>query len=482
MPTQAASIKQPPVFKLSVFTSASERFGYYILAFLFVLYATNIFDLPDAKSFMLFGIFSSLSYVTPAIGGYLADRIFGIRRCMIIGLCLESIGLFFTVLSTFSLFAIGLSLIILGVGFYKTTPTHLLGRSYEKGDPRIDSGFTWYYMAMNVGGLLCSFAAGLLQRYFGFQIAFLFAGISLLFALLFYFIFRQTAVPEEVTAGKKSVPFYYWIFLVLSLVISTFVISFLVLHVIVANIAFGVIALLTLVYFLYEIIRTHEEEKRRIIVAIILILFGLAFYIFYFQLFTSIVLFMQRSMSRQLFGYTIPTPVFLSLNPIWILILSPILAPLYHRLGRMNKDLAVTTKFICGLFFVTLAFFILPISIHFANADGKVSASWIIAVYGLASLAELLIAALGVAMITHIAPKRLYGVMMGAWYLLAMAAAAILSGLCAGLANVPKTVHDPFVIAHIYSSAFLKLGIGGLVIAVVALALNPFLKRFASLN
>jgi len=477
------SLKQPPVFKLAVFTSAAERFGYYILAFLFVLYATNVFKLTDAKAFMLFGIFSSLTYVIPAVGGYLADHVFGIRRCMIIGLILEAIGLFAIISSIFYIFAIGLSLIILGVGLYKTTPTHLLGRAYGKGDPRIDSGFTWYYMAMNIGGLFCSFAAGILRHYFGFHIAFLIAGISLLVALLFYFLLRRTAIAEEVMAGKQDVPFYYWILLILSLLAATFIVSFLVLHVIVADIAFGVIALLTIFYFVYEIVRTHAEEKRRIIAALILILLGLAFYIFYFQMFTSVVLFMKRSMVRQMFGYTIPTPIFMALNPIWILILSPMLATLYHRLGKINKDLTVTTKFVCGLFLVAIAFFVLPLSIHFAHANGKISPLWIVLVYGLASLAELFIAALGVAMITHIAPKRLYGVMMGAWYLIAVAAAAILSGLFAGLANIPQTLQNqPFLILHIYSSAFLKLGIGGLVVAIIAFAVNPFLKRFAALN
>ena len=187
--TQRKSLKQPKTFYFSVITSLGERLGYYMLAFLMTLLLRNLYKLPDDTSFAIFAVFTALSYITPVVGGYLSDNYLGLKRCMIFGLFTEFFG--FVILSLPStsrfLLALSLSLILVGAGFFKTGPTNLLGRSYTKDDPRIDDGFTLYYMGINIGGFLASFLGGT-HKLWGWHAPFALAAVGILFAIIWFFL------------------------------------------------------------------------------------------------------------------------------------------------------------------------------------------------------------------------------------------------------------------------------------------------------
>lgn len=475
-------LRQPPVFILAFFSAMFERFGFYLLSALLVLYLKSVFFLTDARAFILFGVFMGLVYVAPALGGYLADNIIGIRRGMILGLLLEGIGLSILAIPTASLLPVGLAFVVLGVGFFKTAPTDLMARSYEDKDPRIDSGFTLFYMSINIGSFCSTVLAGYLQFYFGWHFAFFVSSLSLYVGLIIYFLFRKRAKGLDVAVGNNPLAIKVFFFLLLGIVISTILIALLLKHVGIANTVFFIVAFLVCVYFLYQIVVSPKEDKAKIFACMVLIIMGFGFYVFYYQAYTSINLFVNRSVVKQIFGIEIPTMAFIALNPFWILALSPILAHLYNYFGKFGKDLAVTTKFPLGILGVSLCFLSLALSTLFANADAQVCSSWIVLAYFLYSLGELLIGALGVAMVTHIAPARMYGVMMGAWFLIAMGLSAMASGMLAGLASVPETLHNPIAILHIYASAFLKMGIVGLGFTLIAFIIGPYIKRIAHLK
>ena len=164
------------------------------------------------------------------------------------------------------------------------------------------------------------------------------------------------------------------------------------------------------------------------------------------------------------------------------MVLSPIMAILYVFLAKHGKDPAVTTKFPLGILIASLCFFILKLSTFFVSPHLKVSPLWIVLAIFLYSLGELLISALGVAMVTHIAPKRLYGVMMGAWFLISTSLASSLSGVFATLADIPKNLHDMHIIINIYGKAFFDMGLFGLGAAIVAFLVAPDIKRIAQLD
>jgi proton-dependent oligopeptide transporter, POT family len=477
------SLKQPKVFKLALLTSLFERFSFYILAFVFVLYVKEVFFFTDTQAFTLFGVFTALAYIMPAMGGYLADHQIGIRRCIIIGLFLEGLGLLLLSIPNAHLFAVSLALIVLGVGFFKTAPTDLMARSYKKHDPRIDGGFTLFYMGMNIGGFFAPLAGGVIQKYFGWEATFFVGAVSIAISLVLYFLLRHTAKDFDAKAGMVKLATKKKIFLIIGIIVSGAICVFLVSHSVIADIFFFITTVLIFVYFGYEIYKSPRDEKFKIITCLVLIIMGLMFFVLYFQAFTSVNLFIDRVVDRNVFGFIIPTPAFLALDPLWIIILSPLLALLYKYIAKKRgADLAITTKFPLGLFIISLCFFCLVLSGFFADAAGKISSWWMVLVFFLFALGELLIAALGAAMITRIAPPRLYGIMMGAWFLIASGLAASLSGVTASIASIPDGVHDMATILHIYSSAFLKMGAIGIVATIFCFAVAPYLKRIAKLQ
>lgn len=480
--TTDVSLKQPPVFKLAFLTATCERFGFYVLSFLLVLYAKTAFGFSDTSAFLLFSVFTALAYLTTAIGGYLADNVFGIRRCMIFGLLSETAGLCLAAVPNKSTFTLALALVILGVGLFKTGPTHLMGRSYKENDHRIDSGFTLYYMGMNVGPMISSLIIGFIQRYFGWPVAFIVGGLGIFGSLCVYAVLRKSAESVDTKVGTTPLPIKKWVAVLGGYVVALVFCSFLVMHTTFDDVVIILATVLILGYFVFEIIRSPMAEKRKIAACASLILIGLGFYILYFQAYTSIILFVNRSVTRSFFGFEIPTVVFFFLNPLWVIVLSPFLAWFYNSLRRNNSGIPITIKFSFGLLFASLSFFCLVISSFFANSVGQVSPFWIALAFAIYTLGELLVAALGVAMVTHIAPKRMYGVMMGSWFLAGMSLSSILSGLIAGIANVPAAVHDPFTILHIYKVAFFKMGLGGLAFTALSFIVGPFIKRLAEVE
>jgi proton-dependent oligopeptide transporter, POT family len=479
---KAQNLKQPKVFYLACFTSVCERFGFYVLSFLLVLYMKNVYNLTDTMAFALFAVFTALVYVTPAIGGYLADNIFGIRRSIIFGLLLEGVGLNLLAFPGKFFFVLGLAFIIIGVGFFKTGPTNLMARTYKENDPRIDSGFTLFYMSINIGSFLAPVAAGFVRLYYGWHAAFFTAALVLYFGLIGYFVLRGFAKHHDSPPGEKNISLKVWVGIFAGTIIAILVSVSLLTHIQIANVFFFVIAILIGLYFMFEIARSPKEEKLKILACLFLIITGMVFFILYFQLYESMTLFIERSVVHSIFGIPIPMTVFLGFNAFWIIALSPILAWLYEHLGKSGKDLAVTTKFPLGILITSLCFFVLVFGTYFTNVDMRISGGWILFSMFFYSLGELLISALGVAMVTRIVPKRMYGVMMGAWYLIACALASAVSGRVADLASVPEGVTDPAAILHIYSSAFLKMGIAGVVAAIVVFIVSPYIKKIAELD
>lgn len=474
--------KQPHVFPLSILIAGFERFGFYILADSLILYLEKAFGFTDHNANILYSALNTLAYSAPVIGGYLADNIIGIRRAIIFGLILEGLGQLCLALPDPIFLYLGISLVITGVGFFKTAPTNLMARAYNKDDPRIDSGYTLFYMAMNIGSAVSAILAGFLQKYLGWHIIFLVASLGTYLGLVFYSIFRLRAKSVDVEAGQNKVPLKKLLLVVTGIIVSVIVITFLVYRPTIARVVFYLVAACALLYFFYEIYRSPSMEKRKITACLLLILIGMVFFMMYFQRYTSVLLFIDRSVRHTLFGSTIPSIAMLSLNPLWIITLSPILVSIYrHSLRTRKKDIAITTKFSTGLLIISLSFFVLKISTFFTDINHQVSLIWIVAAFGLYSLGELLVSSLGVAMIARIAPQRMYGIMMGAWFLIATSIGSLLGGAAANMAELPKELVDPVTMLSIYGHTFLNIGLIGMAITVLAFLAGPHIKRIADL-
>ena len=473
--------KQPTVFMLSIIVSVFERFGFYILADSLVLYLEKSFGFLDHEANIFYSTLNALTYSAPAIGGYLADNVLGIRRSIVLGLFLEGLGQICLVFSDKAFLYLGIALVVTGVGFFKTAPTNLMARAYEENDPRIDSGYTLFYMAINMGSALSAILAGFLQKSYGWHMIFLVASIGTYIGLLFYFIFKWRAHNLDVALSFKKLALSKILIVSLSVIVAVLAIAFLMYKTIFAQITFYVIAACLVSYLAYEIYKSSREERRKIIAAFLLILVGMVFFMMYFQRYTSVLLFMDRVVDRSLFGVNVPSIAMLALNPLWIIFWSPILVLIYNNLHKKKKDLSITTKFPLGLLIISLTFISLKVSTFFVDGNNKISFIWIVLAFGLYSLGELLISALGVAMVARIAPKRMYGVMMGAWYLLASSIGCVLGGYAANFADIPKNLTDPAMIIQIYGRTFFVIGIMGLLITFIAFIAGSHIKRIADL-
>lgn len=476
--------KQPRVFQFATVTSLLERHGYYIISFLITLIAKNVFNYSDVQAFALFALFTALSYVTTVVGGYISDNYIGIKRCMGLGLIVEMIGYFILAYPSGNqyLFQSGLAFIILGSGLFKTCPTNLMARSYEDNDPRIDGGFTLYYMGINIGSFISSFTGGLYKMY-GWNFPFLLAGIGMAVSVVWFFYFRHTGDECEVEKGREHFSALAYIPILIFTIISVILCVYLLNHFSLANFILYAVNVIIVIYFIYEIIVKPKEDKKAILTCLILIAMALIFFVLYYQAYTSFELYIERCVNRTVLGFEIPTVWFISLNPIWIFILSPILAKLYRFLGERKKDPAITTKFPLGILLVALGFFVLSISTYTITANGKTSGAWFILVFLLYSAGELLTSALGFSMVAKISPKYLYGMMTGAWYIITASLAAVLSGLLANFASVPDhlTGNMPQMMA-IYNSAFFKMGAIAAVTAIIGFIISPWLKKLANLE
>jgi len=266
-------------------------------------------------------------------------------------------------------------------------------------------------------------------------------------------------------------------------VVAVFASAYVLDHEGVARVFVYAAALVVLGIFAYLITTSHRSERAGLIAALVLTVQTVFFFIFYQQMSTSLNLFALRNVnpSFDIFGFHLwdwKPAQFQSFNPIWIFILSPILAWLYTSAGRRDKDISIAGKFALGFAAVAVGFFIYGSAGHFA-VDGKASSWLMVWGYGASSLGELLVSGLGLAMIARYVPARMGGFMMGA-YFVASGVSQYLGGLVATYASVPQDITNPILTMPIYTSLFNKLGIAGIICTLIALAVLPLMKRLST--
>jgi len=478
------SYKQPKAFYILFFIEMWERFGYYGLQALLILYLSKTFHFSDDRAYGTFAAFAALVYATPILGGIIGDKILGYQRTLIIGAVMLMLGYFLLAIpiamldTGFSeyLFYIALGTIVAGNGFFKTSPSSLLGKVYGPNDPRVDSGFTLFYMSINVGSLVSMALCGYIAKTISWQAGFLTCAIGLALGSLTFLIFKKRIAQYGSTVDFKPINRKYLLPIILGtlgvIVASALLIRFLgFTQWILLFVMLGAI-----LFYIALVSKTRGVERTKLIACFILTIFAIVFYCLYFQAPQSINLYIDRNVDHHLLGLYIPTPSFQSLNPFWILILAPFLSGFYKRMEKTRGDFSIPTKFAAGIFIMGTGFMVLYFSKFYADAMYHVSAWWVVLSFFLQSLGELLVAALGLAMITKLAPPRFIAIMMGTWFL-ASSAAAYFSGLLAKMASVPQGIQNPALSLKIYSHVFYKFGWFTISASILVFLTIPLLKR-----
>ena len=368
-----------------------------------------------------------------------------------------------------------LALVAVGGGIFKANPANLISRLYE-GDPaRIDSAFTMYYMAVNVGATASQIATPLIAIAFGWHVAFAVCAAGLVLGLLNYFFMRRSLAHVGSQPDFEPLNAGLLVLVLLGIAVATVYVTFIIQN---REVARGIVALafvVMVVIFGLMMKRGSERERKSLWAVIILTAEAMLFFIFYQQMSTSLTLFSLRNVDLDLFGYQVPAGQVQALNPIWIFILSPPLAWLYNRLGKKGEDFHISTKFAMGFAILSLGFFLYGISGRFAE-NGKVSFSWMVAGYAFQSLGELLISGLGLAVVARYVAPSLRGFLMGV-YFLSTGLSQYLGSFVATYASVPEGVTSPVQSLPLYTSLFIKLGFVAVIGTVIAAALVPLMKR-----
>ncbi|MDO8955185.1 MAG: oligopeptide:H+ symporter [Gammaproteobacteria bacterium] len=473
------TFKQPKPFYMIFFMEAWERFGFYGMQAILVLYMIKSFNLSDAQAFNTYSAFTALLYALMSVGGYIGDNILGTKRTMVLGACTLSIGYYLLSLGKSEWFYYALGVIAVGNGLFKANPSSLLSKCYEADDHRIDGAFTLYYMAINIGSFFSMLFVPIIALKYGWNMGFRACSIGLILAIINYYACYSWVKDIGSKAGLMPMKRLNLLYVMAGGLAVVFLSGWILQRLSVAHYLLLAIGCVVIVKFIYEILRSSDSERSKMIVAFILILQAVVWYVMYQQMPTSLNFFTINNVQHSILGVAINPLSFQALNPFWILLASPFLAALYNHLAKEGRDLSMPGKFALGMFLSSLGFLVLVLSEHFANAQGIVSSWWIIISYFFQSVGELLVSALGLAMVARLVPQRLMGFIMGAWFM-TTAAAMVIGGFVASWTSVPSNMNNPIQTLPVYTHVFMQIGVATLLISLVMMVFAPKLSRMMS--
>jgi POT family proton-dependent oligopeptide transporter len=493
LPAATAAVSQTRSFTTVALIELWERFGYYGMQALIVYFMVERLGFDDSRANLVWGAAAALIYVAPAIGGWIGDKVLGTKRCMYLGAMILTLGYALMAVptdSTWFLFS-ALGVVVVGNGLFKPNTANLVRKIYEGDDSKIDSAFTMYYMAVNVGSTVSMLATPWIKDYvnatygngFGWHAAFAVCSLGLILGLINLAFMRKTiahvgSLPDELPLNVGKL-----VLVLAGGVVAVGASAVILQYQTLARIFVYLAGVVVLGIFAFLINKSEPNERAGLIAALVLTLQTVFFFIFYQQMSTSLSLFALRNVDLDftVFGnhlWTWSPAQFQALNAIWIMVLSPFLAWIYTAAGRSGRDLSIAGKFALGFAVVAAGFFTYGVAGSFA-VNGLTS-SWImIAGYGLYSLGELLVSGLGLAMVARYVPARMGGFMMGA-YFVAVGISQYLGGVVANLASIPKDMTDPLQTLSVYTSLFNKLGVAALACTLIALAALPLMRRLTA--
>ncbi|MBW6410678.1 peptide MFS transporter [Clostridium weizhouense] len=394
-------LKHPPGLYLLFFTEMWERFSYYGMRALLVMYLTTEFirgglGVDKASALHMYGSFTALVYLTPIAGGYISDRYIGQRKAITIGGIIIALGQF-TLFSNQSMTTlyIGLALLILGNGFFKPNISTLVGHLYPEGDKRKDAAFTIFYMGINVGSFLAPLICGTLAEnimatkqageimHYGFRYGFLAAGIGMVLGQILFNSLSdkylgdigKTAIGvNKNSKNKKS-----------------------------------------------ENKPLTKQEKNRTIVICILTAFVIVFWTGFEQAGSSLTVYTQEYINRSIGGWEVPVSWFQSLNPFFIVLFGIPVSKLWIKLACREKgDLSIPTKMALGMIMLGIGFLLMVCAVmqrggNVSDTAVKANMLWLVGAYYLHTMGELCLSPVGLSMVSSLAPAKLASFLMGVW-------------------------------------------------------------------
>ena len=457
-----------------------ERFAFYGMRWALTLYiVAQFFDgaaSGQGWASRTYGAFLALVYATAIFGGYVADRVLGCQRSILLGAAILAGGYFMLVLPRQDLFLLGLATITVGNGLFKPNISTLVGKLYAPGDTRRDRGFTLFYMGINAGGfvapLLTGWLAGtvtgtpLMQNY---KAVFVASGAGMLLSLLWFAVGRRELAgigrPPDTRHGGAALA---WVMLGVIVAVP-------IVYLLMAEVGAGVLAWILGALFvalalmlLIEALREGGVARDKVVAMLLLFAFNVLFWMFFEQAGSSFNFLAQNIVDRNLFGGALvfPTGWFQSVNPGAIVLLAPLLALAWGWLAMRGREPSIPRKFGLGLLFNALAFLLLMVALDMlVGRSGQIPFWPLVLVYVLQTVGELCLSPIGLSMVTKLAPLRHVGLAMGGWFL-STAIGNNLSGIFAGHVSGERGMTVASALAGFTFSFWLLLGAGGLLLLI----------------
>jgi POT family proton-dependent oligopeptide transporter len=438
----------PRALSTLFFTEMWERFTFYGLRALLVLFLVDAVDsggygLDDRTATAIYGLYTAAVFMAALPGGWVADRLLGAQRAVMVGGALMTAGsLMLTIPGPPQLFFGGLVVIIVGVGLLKPNVSTLVADLYPEGGGRRDAGFTIFYMGINLGAFIGPLIAGWLAQRYGWRIGFLAAAVGLPFGLLQFWLSRHLfngagAAPNRNDGGAGLAADWrrLWFALALLACVAALLFS-------------GVVALdprrlargaayvlvgMGALYFLYLFFGAglDQVERRRMVVVLVMFLAVASFWAGYEQAGSSLNLFALRHVDRMVGGFEIPTGWFQSVQPAFVILLAPVFSALWVQLAQRQMDPSAPLKFAFGLLLLGFGFLFMVAAANIVAGGASAPAYLLILTYLLTVFGELCVSPVGLSTVTKLAPARLMGQMMGVWFL-GSSLGKLMAGLIAG--------------------------------------------------
>ena len=474
---------QPRALATLFFTEMWERFSYYGMRAILVLYLITPPDgatppggglgFSDAEAAAIYGTYASLIYLLPLLGGWVADRLTGPRRAVLFGGIVIAAGHFIMAVPFEPLFWTGLLVIAIGTGLLKPSVSAMVGGLYAPDDTRRDGGFSIFYMGINLGALIAPLIVGYLGEDINWHLGFAVAGVGMLIGLAQYMagwrglgsvgleVPNPATPPERRRAGLQGLAGVAIIAVVLVIAFGVFGLGIADITVLFTFVVIGI----AIIYFwrLFKQPQLTPVDRDRLWAFLYLFLAAVVFWAIYDQGGSTINEFAEKFTNMDAGFFTIPISWLQSINPVFIIIFAPIFATLWTKLGSRAPSTPV--KFAMAIFGVGLSFVIMvPAALQADNAE-KSAIWWIVSVFLVQTWAELLLSPNGLSATTKLAPAGLLSQMLAVWFL----ATAVGDSIGGQLARLLDLVS--------WSTYFLILGVGTMVLGGLFLLVVPRLKK-----
>jgi POT family proton-dependent oligopeptide transporter len=494
LPVEHPRTKHPKGLYTLFATEMWERFSYYGMRSLLTLYLTaqlvsDGFGLTDNEALEIYAIFTGLVYVTPIIGGWVADNLLGQRKTIYIGGIVMAIGQFLLAASAFMaqeldeesrnfLFNFGLGVLIIGNGFFKPNISTIVGDFYDDNDPMKDAAFNIFYLGINLGAILGTFIAGGMGEGFGWGYGFLAAGIGMVISVFWLNYQEETLIHNGLPPKADKTDFRIkakdWTHVFMysaGLVVGTLALITLW-GIIPENITSYITIIgfsglgLGLVYVIYNGTNGASEWSRMSVI-VVLAIFNIVFWAGFEQAGGTFSLFAKNNTDRVMFDWEMPATWFQNVNSLVILAGAPLFSLLWLKLDKLKYNPRTPLKFAIGLFIGAIAFYVMSQAQVVADTGKMVSPLWLVAVYTLLTLGELMLSPIGLSMITKLAPSKLVSVVMGLW----MASFAI-GNYVAGMLKQILEKYD----FELYPFITMVMLISGVLLLLISPLLNKAMK------